>query len=79
MFSIGKKTNKKGVLSGIHLSLEEQRCLYLDEIIDAKILKETDKVLLCSNNDSLKLMDLTSGNTQHFQGHTDIILCVDVH
>ena len=62
------------------LSLEKvsSKCLYLDEVIDLKFLKEdTNKALLCSNSESLKLLDLEKGEAELYQGHTDIILCLD--
>jgi WD40 repeat protein len=61
-------------------------CLYLDEIIDIKIidkLRESSdeppsKALVCSNNELLKIMDLSTGQVYQSGGHTDIILCLDV-
>ena len=62
------------------LSLEKvsSKCLYLDEVIDLKFLKQdTSKALLCSNSESLKLLDLDRGEAELYMGHTDIILCLD--
>ena len=54
------------------------KCLYLDEVIDLKFLQEdTNKALLCSNSESLKLLDLEKGEAELYTGHTDIILCLD--
>ena len=67
-------------LSKGKLSLEKvsSKCLYFDEVIDLKFLKEdTNKALLCSNSESLKLLDLEKGEAELYQGHTDIILCLD--
>jgi len=32
---------------------------------------------MCSNSDTLKLIDLETGNTEIHAGHTDIIISVD--
>jgi len=36
-------------------------------------------VLLCSNNETLKVMDMQTGNIQQYKGHSDIVLCIDIH
>ena len=65
------------------LKLVETKCLYLDEVIDLKFIPDSassvpKKAILCSNNETLKLFDLETGNTNLFTGHKDIILCLDV-
>lgn len=55
------------------------RCLYLDEIIDLKIFKcDINYALMCSNSETLKLIDLRSGVVELYSGHEDIILCLDI-
>ena len=76
---------KKG---GLKLKQVSLHCLYLDEIIDVRILKEKDedvpkKALICSNNEFLKVVDMETGAVvQSISGasnHEDIILCVDAY
>jgi hypothetical protein len=58
-------TKKSG---GLRLNQKKQLCLYLDEIIDVRILEDDDpnkqptKALLCSNNELLKVVDLETGS-----------------
>lgn len=60
-------------------------CLYLDEIIDVRLLKDDSegqptKAVICSNNEYLKVLDLTTGRVHQSpkeNSHSDIILCVD--
>ena len=52
---------------GVQLEQIEQYCLYLDEIIDVRILESGDdappsKALICSNNEMLKVVDLGTGS-----------------
>jgi WD40 repeat protein len=55
------------------------RSLYLDEVIDVKIIKPEAKfALLCSNSETLKLLNLETGEVELYKGHTDIILCLDI-
>lgn len=59
--------------------LDQTRCLFLDEIIEVKIFKpENEYALVCSNSDSLKLFEVATGCTELYQGHTDIILTLDI-
>jgi hypothetical protein len=53
--------------------------LYLDEIIDIKFLHEEREAVLCSNSESLKLVDLKTGDFEVYSGHTDIIISIDKH
>jgi WD40 repeat protein len=74
--------SKKG---SVRLSPLSSQCLYLDEIIDLRILAHPSdspprKALLCSNNELLKVVDLDSGQVLQTMGedtHKEIILCVD--
>ena len=59
------------------MKLVASHCLYLDEIIDAKFVDENKQAILCSNSESLKLMDTVTGVVELYQGHTDIIITVD--
>lgn len=55
------------------------RCLYLDEVIELKIFKPENKyALMCSNSETLKLMQLETGVIELYTGHDDIILCLDI-
>lgn len=66
IYEIAKKVNKKGHAKP---TLKEvvTKCFYLDEIIDIKGINkdeetgEPTKALLCSNNETLKIMDLKTG------------------
>lgn len=42
-----------------------------------KFINENKEAILCSNSESIKLMDLESGNCEFYPGHTDIILTLD--
>lgn len=53
MVSSGKKVKLVKVVS---------RCLYLDEVIDLKFIKPDNKyAVLCSNSESLKLLEFETG------------------
>lgn len=55
------------------------RCLYLDEVIEIKVFKpQNEFALVCSNSETLKLMNLVSGEVELYNGHEDIILCLDI-
>ena len=63
-----KLGGKKGK-STLTLEAISSLCLYLDEIIDVRIIEESldddtqpKKALICSNNEFLKVVDLDSGN-----------------
>jgi hypothetical protein len=56
---IGKTKPKLRQIGGLN-------CLYLDEIIDVRLLKDDTeeqptKAVICSNNEYLKVVDLTTG------------------
>lgn len=59
------------------------KCLYLDEVIDIKFIKEQGResqfAVMCSNSETLKLYNMQSGDVELYPGHTDIILCIDTH
>lgn len=59
------------------LCLVRSHCLYLDEIIDLRFMNSNKHAIMCSNSESLKLIDLDSGNTEIQAGHSDIIMSVD--
>ncbi len=59
------------------LRREANRSLYLDEVIDCKFVTDSE-ALLCSNSESLKLLDLETHETKLLTGHTDIVLCIDI-
>mgnify|MGYP000847387308 CR=1 FL=1 len=61
-----------------HLDLQWSSCLYMDEIIDSKFLNENKHAILCSNSETLKLMELSNGKTEIYAGHSDIIITLDV-
>lgn len=55
------------------------RCLFLDEVIDVKFISAESKyALLCSNSESLKLLDIHTGQIELYPGHEDIIITLDV-
>lgn len=60
------------------LQLRQSSCLYLDEIIDAKFVCNNKFAILCSNSENLKLMNLETGNSEIYSGHSDIVLSLDV-
>ena len=62
-----------------NLTLQSCACLYLDEIIDAKFINNGQNVVMCSNSETLKIVDLNEGNTEIYGGHADIIISLDVY
>ena len=50
----------------------------MDEIIDAKFINASDFAIICSNSETLKLMELKNGKTEIYPGHKDIIISLDV-
>lgn len=66
-------------LKKLSLDKIESRCLFLDEVIEVKIFKPDNRfALLCSNSETLKLMNLETGVMELYTGHSDIILCLDI-
>lgn len=59
------------------------KCLYLDEVIDIKFLKqlnvESTYAIMCSNSETLKLYNTQTNDVELYSGHTDIILCIDTY
>ena len=60
------------------LELSWSACLYLDEIIDAKFLKGNEYAIICTNSETLKLMQLSTGHVEIYPGHSDIIISLDI-
>ena len=60
------------------LSLDWSVCLYLDEIIDAKFVNKNTHAILCSNSETMKLIEIATGKTEIYPGHSDIIISLDV-
>jgi U3 small nucleolar RNA-associated protein 13 len=60
------------------LDLQWSNCLFMDEIIDSKFINGNKFALMCSNSETLKLMDLSSGQMEIYPGHSDIIITLDV-
>ena len=50
----------------------------MDEIIDSKFLNGSSHAVLCSNSETLKLMELATGKVEIYPGHGDIIISLDV-
>ena len=50
----------------------------MDEIIDAKFINGSDYAIMCSNSETLKLMELKNGKTEIYPGHKDIIISLDI-
>ena len=59
------------------LTLVETHALYLDEIIDSRLVADSTQSVFCSNSETLKLLDLENGNCEFYAGHSDIIISVD--
>lgn len=51
----------------------------MDEIIDAKFINGNKYAIMCSNSETLKLMELENGHTEIYPGHSDIIISLDVY
>ena len=62
----------------LNLQLDWSSCLYMDEIIDSKFINGSKHAILCSNSETLKLMELSSGKSEIYPGHTDIIISLDI-
>ena len=63
----------------LNLTKTGSLCLYLDEVIDVRFISEGSRyALLCSNSETLKLLDMETGSIELYQGHSDIVLCLDV-
>lgn len=59
------------------LSLSQSHCLYLDEIIDVKFINGDKEAVVCSNSETLKLLDVVTGQFEVYSGHTDIVISLD--
>ncbi|CDW89939.1 transducin beta-like protein 3 [Stylonychia lemnae] len=88
IYQITNKTKKSSSSNKPQLKSLVSKCLYLDEIIDLKLLgkksdiegdqSEPQYAVLCSNNETLKIINLQDGQVSQYGGHNDIILCLDV-
>jgi len=79
--ALHEKGNRKGHGQQLHLEKIGSKCLYLDEVIDIKLIKQDaghNFAVMCSNNESLKLYNMSTGEVELYLGHSDIILCLDV-
>jgi WD40 repeat protein len=74
--------------SGVKLNKVASKCLFLDELIDIKFMKqlnsdghasESKYAIMCSNSETLKLYNMMTGDVELYHGHDDIILCIDTH
>lgn len=72
----------------LRLQKVASKCLFLDEVIDIKFIKqldssgqlvESDFAVLCSNSETLKVYNMQTGNVELYPGHSDIILCIDTY
>ena len=52
--------------------------LFLDEIIEAKFLTD-DFVAICSNSETIKILNTLTNTCEIVKGHTDIVVSLDVH
>lgn len=59
------------------LQLAKQQCYYLDEIIDVKFINKNKYAVMCSNSESVKLVDLKTGGCEIYAGHSDIVITLD--
>mmetsp|Transcript_19968 Transcript_19968/g.19589 ORF Transcript_19968/g.19589 Transcript_19968/m.19589 type:complete len:364 (+) Transcript_19968:255-1346(+) len=54
-------------------------CLYNDEIIDLRYLRnQEDNIVMCSNSELVKIVDLSTQRNKLLTGHEDIVIAVDV-
>jgi len=52
----------------------------LDEVIDVRFISRHSKfALLCSNSETIKLLNMETRQIELYTGHTDIVLCLDVY
>jgi WD40 repeat protein len=80
IYDIKEEAIAKGSLNRrVSLKKSGSFCLYLDEVIDVRFISETSKyALLCSNSETLKLLNMESNQIELYPGHNDIVLCLDV-
>lgn len=62
IYEISEEKLTKGSLNkSLSLAKTGALCLYLDEVIDVRFISENSKfALLCSNSETLKLLDMES-------------------
>ena len=74
--------------TAVKLQKVASKCLFLDEVIDIKFMKqisaeghptESEYAIMCSNSETLKLYNMATGDVELYHGHSDIILCIDTH
>jgi len=80
IFDLSEQKTAKGSLNrSLVMQKSGSLCLYLDEVIDVRFIhKDSPFVLLCSNSETLKLLNLDTRQIELYQGHSDIVLCLDV-
>ena len=80
IYDIKEEKLAKGSLNKkISLTKSGSLCLFLDEVIDVKFISESSKfALLCSNSETIKLLNMESRQIELYQGHTEIVLCLDI-
>ena len=80
IYDIREEALAKGsLIRKVSLAKSGSLCLYLDEVIDVRFISEASKyALLCSNSETLKLLNMESNQIELYAGHTDIVLCLDV-
>ena len=62
-----------------NLKLEKHLIGYNDDILDIKVLgKNEDYMIVATNSPNIKVFHSSSSSCQVLQGHTDIVLCLDV-
>jgi hypothetical protein len=79
VYDVNYRETTKDKKSNLVLTKVSSRCLFLDEVIDIKFFKpDNEFALMCSNSETLKLMDLNTGIVELYKGHNEIILCLDI-
>lgn len=80
VYDIESTKQAKGSLNRrLTLNKVGSSCLYLDEVIDVRFISAKSKyVLLCSNSETIKLLNLETRQTELYKGHSDIVLCLDI-
>lgn len=75
-----QKIAKGSLLRKVSLDKVSSMCLYLDEVIDVRFISRHSKfALLCSNSETIKLLNMETRQIELYTGHTDIVLCLDVY
>ncbi len=75
-----QKVAKSSLLKKVSLEKVGSLCLYLDEVIDVRFISRDSKfALLCSNSETIKLLNMETRQIELYTGHDDIVLCLDVY